>query len=96
MFPRRAGYWGLTAQTDNDSQNNGGYAMKKSHVLRQLGLGSQAGIWVVTLMLMCLLTPLSAISTDKLIVKNGDGETTLKIEDNGCISSAVNQYEIFF
>ncbi len=62
--------------------------MKKSHVLRQLGLGSQAGIWVVTLMLMCLLTPLSAMSTDKLIVKNGDGETTLKIEDNGSISSA--------
>ena len=35
---------------------------------------------------ICLVIPISALSADKLVVKDGDGTTTFKVEDNGSVA----------
>ena len=42
--------------------------------------------WLVVL--ACLSGPISAFAAERLIVKNGNGTTTFKVEDNGSITSA--------
>jgi len=42
----------------------------------------------VIFMCLCLVIPVSAMSADKLIVKNANGTTTFKVTDNGSITSA--------
>ena len=37
---------------------------------------------------VCLVIPISALSADKLLIKDGGGETVFKVTDNGSVSSA--------
>jgi len=37
---------------------------------------------------ICLVIPISALSADKLVIKDGNGETVFKVTDNGSVSSA--------
>jgi len=43
---------------------------------------------VLPVILICLIIPGSALGTDKLLVKNGGGTTTFKVEDTGNITSS--------
>ena len=35
---------------------------------------------------VCLVIPISALGVDRLVVKDGDGTTTFKVEDNGSVA----------
>jgi len=39
---------------------------------------------------ICLVVPVSAFATDKLVVKDGDGTTTFKVEDDGSVAASGN------
>ncbi|MBW1782807.1 MAG: tail fiber domain-containing protein [Deltaproteobacteria bacterium] len=49
----------------------------------------KANLLAISLMVtVCLIIPVSALTADKLVIQNGAGTTTFKVEDNGSISSA--------
>jgi len=49
----------------------------------------RANLWAIFLtVFICLAIPISALCADKLVIKNGSGTTTFKVEDNGAITSA--------
>jgi len=39
---------------------------------------------------ICLVLPISALGADKLVVKDGDGTTTFKVEDDGSLAASGN------
>ena len=43
---------------------------------------------VLPVILICLIIPVLALGADKLVVKNGSGTATFKVEDSGAITSA--------
>ena len=43
---------------------------------------------VLPVILICLIVPALALGADKLVVKNGSGTATFKVEDSGAVSSA--------
>jgi len=48
-------------------------------------------LWaILAALFICLAIPVSAFATDKLVVKDGDGATTFKVEDDGSLSASGN------
>ena len=45
---------------------------------------------ILLTVLMCLVMPISALCADKLVVKDGDGATTFKVEDDGSLAASGN------
>ena len=45
---------------------------------------------VLLTLFVCLAIPVSAFATDKLVVKDGDGITTFKVEDDGSLAASGN------
>ncbi|MBC8457499.1 MAG: tail fiber domain-containing protein [Deltaproteobacteria bacterium] len=43
---------------------------------------------ILPVMIICLIVPALALGADKLVVKNGSGTATFKVEDSGAVSSA--------
>jgi hypothetical protein len=43
---------------------------------------------VLLTVFVCIAIPVSALGADKLLIKDGDGETVFKVTDNGSVSSA--------
>jgi len=41
---------------------------------------------------VCLVIPISALGADKLVIKDGNGTTTFKVEDNGATTTASRLY----
>ncbi|MBC8417949.1 MAG: tail fiber domain-containing protein [Desulfobacterales bacterium] len=41
---------------------------------------------------ICLIIPISALSADKLVIKDGNGTTTFKVEDSGATTAASRLY----
>jgi hypothetical protein len=41
---------------------------------------------ILLTVLVCLVIPISALSADRLVVKDGDGTTTFKVEDSGSVA----------
>jgi len=41
---------------------------------------------------ICLVIPVSALGADKVVVKNGSGTTTFKVEDTGAVTTAYTLY----
>jgi len=41
---------------------------------------------------ICLVIPISALSADKLVIKDGNGTTTFKVEDSGATTAASRLY----
>ena len=60
-------------------------AMEKVRLINQFQLGLR-GLLLATF--MCLVMTGTALGADKLIVENGSGTTTFKVEDSGTITSA--------
>ena len=60
-------------------------AMEKVRLINQFQLGLR-GLLLATF--MCLVMTGTALGADKLIVENGSGTTTFKVEDSGAITSA--------
>jgi len=55
-------------------------------------MGKRAeSLWGILLALfICLAIPVSVFATDKLVVKDGDGTTTFKVEDDGSVAASGN------
>ncbi|MBL7212642.1 MAG: tail fiber domain-containing protein [Desulfobacteraceae bacterium] len=48
-------------------------------------------LWaILAALFVCLAIPVSAFATDKLVVKDGDGTTTFKVEDDGSLAASGN------
>jgi len=45
---------------------------------------------ILSTVLLCFVIPVSAFATDKLVVKDGDGITTFKVEDDGSLAASGN------
>ena len=43
---------------------------------------------ILLMVFVCFAVPVSVLGADKLVVKNANGTTTFKVEDNGSVSSA--------
>jgi hypothetical protein len=41
---------------------------------------------ILLTVIVCIAIPISALSADKLVVKDGEGTTTFKVEDNGSVA----------
>ena len=58
--------------------------MQKVRLINQFALGLR---WFLPTMLICVIMTGTALGEDRLIVKNGSGTTTFKVEDSGAITS---------
>ena len=52
--------------------------------------GTESLLVILLVLLICVAIPISAFATDKLVVKDGDGTTTFKVEDDGSLAASGN------
>ncbi len=61
---------------------------KKFFIMERVVLGSMGTLSALLFVLfVCLIMPISVFAADKLVVKDGTGITTFKVEDTGAITS---------
>ena len=65
--------------------------MKKFSFGRQRALPGRVSTVLLALFMLAIL-PISAYSADRLIVKNGSGTTTFRVEDTGAVTTAYTLY----